>query len=156
MMIDYELIKNIVSMFVLNSLWETLAYSIFILYDNKKAINRNILISQIVFLSLVNSILYNTMPPILFQIINILLIILMFRKYANIPIKKVVISFIKYFAFVCIFEGLITISLIYFIGVDLRDIKFGLMQLLYGFPIKLLELIIIYYYKRKEVQLCQN
>ena len=50
MMIDCELIKNVVSMFVLNSIWETLGFILYFLMDRKQSLR----INQFINLLLIN------------------------------------------------------------------------------------------------------
>lgn len=144
-----DLFIKIIEMFLLNSLIETFGMIIFFVSTEKISLDTKTFLSIILIISLVNAALYRLMPPGIFQIVYILFVILLLRKFTKVSMSKCTKTILKFVAFIAVIEITLTIILKYTI-VDLRDIDYELIQLLYLSPIKIIEVLIIYLIKRKE------
>lgn len=139
--------NDIIAMFLLNSIWETYGMILFFKRDQAIQFKTIKLYYLLFFVSFINAMLYAILPPLIFQIVYILFIILVFRYINNIPVINCIKSIFKFIAFIAVFEGIITIVVLQF-GIDLRDINYGINLLLYCLPIKIMEIFIIYHLKK--------
>ena len=149
-MIDYELIKNVVSMFVLNSVIEAFGFILYFQSKQKVNFTSKQFISLILTISIFNTIAYELIPATIFQLVYLLFLFLVFRYFTNIPMKNCVKSILQVIVFISIFEIVIITGLKYF-EIDLILVEYKPLQLLYCMPIKLIEVFIIYILTRKDV-----